>query len=185
VIKFMNAIFSRRSKLRALTIVGFMGAACLGAGVGDVLYVSRVSLPIRNGKFAFNKVLITAVQGDQLTVTGVEGSWLKVKYVPKSDDPAHPQPPVEGYVMEDALTARQVTASTAGGPNSATEVASAGATRGLLDSGKYAASKGLNPEPFYKMVTDSRNSMNEKEFGQFVKDGRVGPDKPKPAAGPT
>jgi hypothetical protein len=167
-----------------LVLAGILGAACLGAGVGDVLYVNRVSVPIRNGKFAFNKVLVTAVQGDKLTVTGVDGSWLKVKYVPKSDDPSRTPPPVEGYVMEDALSARQVTAATTGGPNSATEVASAGASRGWLDSGKYAAAKGLNPDPFYKMVTDSRASVNDKAFDQFTSDGQIGPRKPKPAAGP-
>src|SRR5579862_9678395 len=49
----------RRWKFAA--VVGFLTTVGFGANVGDVMYVNRVSLPIRNGKFAFNKVVAMAV----------------------------------------------------------------------------------------------------------------------------
>jgi hypothetical protein len=166
-----------QGKWRTLALAGALGLICLGAAVGDVLYVNRVSLPIRNGKFAFNKVVSTAVQGDTVTVNGVEGKWLKVTYAPKSGGAA-----TEGYVLEDALTSRQVTAAAVGATGSATDVAAAGASRGLLDSGKYAVAKGLNPDPFYRMVTESRAAITDKAFDDFTKEARVGPYKPNPIA---
>ena len=159
-----------------------LAAAGLGASVGDVLYVNRVSVPIRNGRFAFDKVNGTALQGDTLTVTGVEGSWLKVTYTPKADDPSKPTAPIEGYVLEDALSAREVAAANSGASGSAVAAGAAGASRGLLDSAKYASAKGLNPEPFYRMVTDSREAMTDAKFQAFTKAGHVGPDKPNPLA---
>jgi hypothetical protein len=156
--------------------------ASLGATVGDVLYVNRFSVPIRSGKFAFDKVVGTAVQGDALTVAGADGKWLKVKYTPKSDDPSKPAPLVEGFVLDDALSARQVAAATGGPTGSASEVASAGASRGLLDSGKYATVKGLNPDPFYRMVTDSRAAISDKSFDEFTQAGKIGPHKPNAVA---
>jgi hypothetical protein len=164
-------------KWRTLALASALGLICLGAAVSDVLYVNRVSLPIRNGKFAFNKIVSTAVQGDTVTVNGVEGKWLKVTYAPKSGGAA-----TEGYVLEDALTSRQVTAAAVGATGSATDVAAAGASRGLLDSGKYAVAKGLNPDPFYRMVTDSRAAITDKAFDDFTKAARVGPYKPNPLA---
>ena len=175
-------VFRLRRRWKLLAAAGALAVACLGASVGDVLYVNRVSVPIRNGKFAFNKVLVTAVQGEQLTVGGVEGQWLKVKYFPKSDDPAHAATGIEGYVMEDALSARQVAAATGGAAGNASQLGAAGASRGLLDSGKYAQAKGLNPDPFYKMVTDSRASMNDASFEQFTKEAHIGPNKANPVA---
>lgn len=170
---------SLRRRVRTSTLaLSLLALGALGAGVGDVLYVNRVSLPIRDGKFAFNKQVATAVQGDALTVTGVEGKWLKVKYRPSSGDPTRPMPAVEGYVMEEALSARQVAAATLGATGSASDAASAGAGRGLLDSGKWAIAKGLNPDPFYKMVTYSRESMTPESFDSFTKEGKLGPYKP-------
>jgi hypothetical protein len=176
-----NPGISRR-KWRSIALLGLLAAAGIGATVGDVLYVNRVALPIRNGRFAFDKVNGTALQGETLTVTAVEGTWLKVKYTPKPDDPSKPLPAVEGYVLEDALSAREVAAAGSGASGGAVAAGAAGASRGLLDSAKYASAKGLNPEPFYRMVTDSREAMTDKKFEAFSKAGRVGPNKPAPVA---
>ena len=180
----MRLGFRKRRFTVALAAALALGG--LGANVGDVMYVNRVSLPIRNGKFAFNKVVATAVQGDSLTVSGVEGPWLKVKFVPPAEDPAKPAPAIEGYVMEEALSARQVAAASGGAAGSASSVASAGAGRGfsaLLNSGKYAAAKGLNPDPFYKMVTESREAVTPDAFDAFDKEAKVGPYKATNVAG--
>ena len=169
-------------KWRKVALLGILAAAGIGASVGDVLYVNRVALPIRDGRFAFDKVNGTALQGDTLAVLAVEGSWLKVKYIPKPDDPSKPLPAVEGYVLEDALSAREVAAASSGASGSAVAAGAAGASRGLLDSAKYASAKGLNPEPFYRMVTNSREAMSDAKFEEFTKAGRVGPHKPNPLA---
>lgn len=171
-----------RRKWRSIILAGILAAAGLGAGVGDMLYVNRVSVPIRDGKFAFDRVLGTALQGDSLSVIGVEGKWLKVRYAPKSQDSAKPIPAVEGYVMEEALSAREVAAGTGGATGSAVATGATGASRGLLDSAKYASAKGLNPEPFYRMVTNSRDAMTSAKFDEFTKSARVGPYKPNPVA---
>jgi hypothetical protein len=168
--------------LRFAALVGLLTTVGFAANVGDVMYVNRVSLPIRSGKFAFNKVVAMAVQGDQLTVTGVEGDWLKVQYLPKATDQNTPPAMYDGYVMEQALSARQVTAASIAATGSASQAASAGAGRGLLDAGKYAAAKGLVPDAFYKMVTDSRGSMNDVAFDTFTKEAKIGPYKPKNVA---
>jgi hypothetical protein len=175
----MRIRFPKRRLTTALA--ASLALTSLGANVGDVMYVNRVSLPIRNGKFAFNKVVATAVQGDSLTVTALEGTWLKVKFVPPGEDAAKAAPAVEGYVMEEALSARQVAAASGGAAGSASSVASAGAGRGfsaLLNSGKYAAAKGLNPDPFYKMVTESREAVTPEAFDAFDKGAKIGPYKP-------
>jgi len=178
-----------------VTLTGALAAACFGQGVGDTLYVGSESVLIRDGKRAYNKVLITAMQGEPLTVTAVEGDWLKVKYGPNA---------VEGYVRGEALSARQVTASATatGSAGNATEVAGSAAGRSLtpeeqaaaaksgggggagstLNASRYAAAKGLNPDPFYKMVVDSHSSVTDQVFDKFVADGKLGPKRANPSA---
>jgi len=172
---------SRGRLWRPMALTGVVALTCMGAEVNDLMFVNRVSVPIRNGKYAFDKVVGTALQGDELTVTKVDGRWLKVRFTPKSADPSRPAP-LEGYVMEDALSFREVAAATTRQTGNAAEVGASGAGRGLLDSGKYAAAKGLNPDPFYKMVTDSRTAMKDADvtFEQFCREGKLDAFKPIP-----
>jgi hypothetical protein len=175
-----------RARWCVVAATGLLAAACFGQGVGDTLYVQRQSLPIRDGKRAYNRILVTAMQNDPLTVTAIEGDWLKVKYG------SGPQA-VEGYVREDALTARPLSAAStaAGSGGNATDVAGAAAGRSLkpeenaaagkagpgstLNASRYAAAKGLNPDPFYKMVVDSHSAVTDAVFDKFAADGKLGP----------
>jgi hypothetical protein len=172
-----------RKYRQAALIAGVLAVACLGASVGDVLYVNSVSMPIREGKFAFDKVVATAVQGESVKVDGVEGKWLKVKYAPPAADASKPSPMFEGYVYEQALSARQVAAATTGPTGQATAVAGSAAGKGLLlNAGRYATAKGLSPDPFYKMMADASGSVTDAAFDAFTKAGKIGPYKPNPAA---
>src|SRR4051812_8593088 len=118
-----------RRRLAALALGALVAAACFGANVGDEVYVGRWQLPIRNGKYAFSKAVATAAQGEKLTITGIEGKWYKVKYTPKG---AEGSAPIEGYVLEDALSAREVAVTSTGGSAKATESGATGAVRGLI-----------------------------------------------------
>jgi hypothetical protein len=170
---------------RGAKIILFVAAAAvlMGAAAGDVLYVARFLLPIRNGKFAFNKVVATAGQGDALTVRQVEGKWLLVRFTPHAD--TGDTTPIEGYILEDAVSARPVSAATTGPTaGAAADVGAAGAGKGLLlNAGRYASLKGLNPDPFYKMVVDSHSSFTEPMFIAFCKEGQIGPFKPGAGGG--
>lgn len=169
-----------RKNAWVMAMTGALAAVCFGADVGDTLYVDRVSVPIRNGKYAFDKVLARAVQGEQLTVTAVDGDFYKVKYTP----PAERGPQVEGFVMQTALSAREVAAATTAPVGQGVALAGAGASKGVIDAAVYAQSKGLSADPFYKMVLDSHGSVTNEAFESFTLEGRVGPHKPNPGATP-
>lgn len=164
-------------RLRLVCAIGALAAAFgVAAELNDVLFVTRPALPIRGGKYAFDKVLATAKKGDKLKVTAVEGHWLKVAY-PSSAGP------VEGYVLEYGLSARAVELPTTRDTGNAAQVGATAASHGLLDSGKFAASKGLSPDPLNKMINDSQKAMSnsDAEFEAFEKAGALGPFKPQPS----
>jgi hypothetical protein len=162
----------RRARWWAVAATGLLAAVCFGQGIGDTLYVERQSVPIRDGKRAYNKVLATAVQGQGLTITGIEGDWLKVRYGSGAQA-------VDGYVYSESLSARQVTASAAGTGASAhaTGVGASASAKGLLNADKYAKEKGLDRDPFYKMVLDSHASVKDADFDKFTTEGKLGPKK--------
>lgn len=179
----IKAQLSKATKHRkAALAVGLLAVACLGAAAGDVLYVNTLSAPIRDGKFAFDKVVAIAVQGESVKVVNVDGQWLKVKYTPPPTGAGAPSQTYEGYVYEKALTPREVSAATTGPTGQATAVAAAGAGKGLLlNAGRYANAKGLSPEPFYKMMAEINGSVTDEAFDAFTKTGKIGPYKPNPS----
>jgi hypothetical protein len=173
---------NKKIRWRAIAILAIAATACLGAAVGDVMYVNSFQVNIRNGKRAFNEVVAVAAQGESVTVLEVgSDGWLKVRYKAASSANFSP-PPVEGYAYGDSFSARPLEVAATGPSNgNAATVGAAAASKGVLDSGQFAQAKGLSELPFYKMVVDSHGSITDPMFDEFTRNGLVGPYKPNPA----
>jgi hypothetical protein len=156
-----------------MAVIAVAAFACFGASVGEVVYVYAQSVCVRDGKHAYSKLLATAVQGQALTVTAEEGDWMKVRLVPVSQETA-----VEGFIFVKSLNQRPTELTTTAPTGSAAEVGAAGATRGLLDADAYAKSKGLDEDPFYKLVLDSHGTVTDANFEAFTLEGKIGPHNP-------
>jgi hypothetical protein len=136
------------------------------------VWVKRPELDLRASPSVAGNVVATAKQGQQLQVIAREGTWVKVKVGQ-----------VEGYVSQNSLSDKKVSgggglAAFAGGPDTSGATASAG-VKGLDDMAeKYAAAKGLDPKRVDAMIARTE-AITPEELAAFMREGKVGADKPK------
>jgi hypothetical protein len=161
-------------------IAMLLAATCLGARVGDVLYVARPTAPIRNGPYAFHPVVGWVNERDAVTVTGFQGSWLKVRCEIQVSADTQPTP-VEGYIFGGALSAERPAPPPLGKDGKPVPPPD---PVGALSAKVYCDAKGLGPDPFAQMMADSQEAMKNADarFEQFTRAGKVGPHKPASAA---
>ena len=160
-------------------VAALIAATCFGANVGDVLYVVRPTVPVRNAPFAFDPIIGWAKERDSMTVIGARGKWLKVRCAVQATADTQPVA-VEGYVLADALVT-QPTPMPVGKDGKALPPPD---PVGALSAKVYCDAKGLGPEPFTRLMADSRDAMQngESKFEQFTRAGKVGPHKPGASA---
>lgn len=162
-----------RTALRALltaAVIGVGGVAL--AQAAEEVYVKAAQVKIWQGKGPVGLVA-TAKRNDKLTVLGREDKWMKVQYGDK-----------QGYVMETAISPKQVQ----GGPGIGDALAGGSDTSGL-DTGlasrglrpearDYAKAKNLDPAVVDRMI--ARNSaITYDEWAAFQKAGNVGAERKK------
>jgi hypothetical protein len=150
----------------ALVLPALLLCAATTALAEDV-WVNRAQLQIRDGKGAAFAPVATAKKGDKLVVITREGKWLKVQLGDK-----------QGYVYEDAISPRQVSAggdlgSLLGSPESS-GLSAAAAAKGLQPGAVTFASTGnLSTAPLQAMIA-RRNAVTGPEWVAFAQAGNVG-----------
>jgi len=155
---------ARRRIVLALAAMLLWPAA---SALAEDVWVNRTELQIREGKGAAFAPVATARKGEKLTVISREGKWLKVQLGDK-----------QGYVYEDAISARQVSAggdlgSLLGSPDSS-GLSAAAAAKGLQPGAlTFANSGNFNTAPLQAMIA-RRNAVTGAEWVAFAQAGNVG-----------
>lgn len=156
--------------LCAAAVVG-IGAIALAQAAEEV-YVNKPALQIRAGKGGAYDTVVTAKQGDKLTILAHEDNWLKVQFGDQ-----------QGYVLAASTSARHIKADNtrnmlAGGADAGGLQASE-AAKGLTPEAEgYAKEKNLSPK-LVKEMKARRKAITGAEWAAFAKEGNVGPERKK------
>jgi hypothetical protein len=143
---------------------------CTGIVVAEQLVVAVDELVVRSGKGSMYPPVATLSQKDKFEALEHQpNGWLRVK--------AGDQ---EGFVKETALTPRKVSnLSGAAGSAQASDVNASAAARGLdPNTIKYATTKGMKTDGYFKML-ENRNAVVGEPWLKFTDAGKVGPSKTK------
>lgn len=94
------------------------GAAAAQIRVGQTVYVTARSLPLKSGTGFFARTLGTLAYGDAVTVLQVNGKWAQVEYRGRTT--------ISGWTAHTNLSTKRVVAAGRTGSVSSGEVAMAG-----------------------------------------------------------
>ena len=107
---------------KAMMVLGMAlvltGAAAAQIRVGQTVYVTAKSLPLKSGTGFFARTLETLAYGDSVTVLQINGRWAQVEYRGRTT--------VSGWTAHTNLTTKRVVAAGGTGAASSREVAMAG-----------------------------------------------------------
>jgi uncharacterized protein YgiM (DUF1202 family) len=94
------------------------GAAAAQIAIGQTVYVTAKSLPLKSGTSFFARTLGTLVYGDKVTVIQLNGKWAQVEHWGRTT--------IIGWTAQANLTTKRITAAGRTGSVSSREVAMAG-----------------------------------------------------------
>jgi hypothetical protein len=158
----------RRWAVRALVASSVIGVVGVGVALAEDMWVNRPFVEIWAGKGSVYGLVTKADQGAKLTVIEHDGIWLKVQYNGQ-----------EGYVMEKALSARQVGGDQMSGlhDSQSSGMSSGNAGKGFTPE-DFAQKKGYSEEPLKQLEADKARVFTPQQWEKFTADGKVGPNKP-------
>lgn len=161
---------SRRRRLVVAMAAAMLGAACLAAAAD--LFVQRDTLDLMDSPGALGNVTATVNQNTKLQeLERTDDGWVKVQ-TPDGK---------QGYVLADAVGKSPAKALVAGnvGSNSGAEMGTSLAARGLEpEAENYSRSKSYDKAALNKVIALNK-TVNDGQYWQFGKDGKVGPGKPQ------
>ena len=159
--KLLRAMFAATS----LAVAG----ACFAQAAEQVW--TKQAVDILEGKSGFSKVVVSAKKGEQLTVVGREGTWVKVQLGDK-----------QGYVFQNALSEKKVGSGQSlgdmmAGGDSTSGMSTAAAGKGLDQMAEdYAKNKNMDPKVVDAMI--ARNTaITDAERVAFMRQGNVGAER--------
>jgi uncharacterized protein YgiM (DUF1202 family) len=107
---------------RAMLLLGMAlvltGAVTAQIRVGQTVYVTAKSLPLKSGTGFFARTVGTLAYGDSVTVLQVNGRWAQVEYRGRAT--------ISGWTAQTNLTTKRIVATGGTGSASSREVAMAG-----------------------------------------------------------
>jgi uncharacterized protein YgiM (DUF1202 family) len=161
---------SRRRRLVVAITAAMLGAACLAAAAD--LFVQRDTLDLMDSPGALGNVAATLNQNTRLQeLERTDDGWVKVQT----------RDGKQGYVLADAVGNSPAKALGIGkvGSNSGAEMSTSLAARGLEPEAEdYSRSKNYDKTALNKVIALNK-TVNDAQYWQFGKDGKVGPGKPK------
>lgn len=160
---------SKRRRFVAVLTGAVLGAACLAAAAD--LFVQRDTLDLMDSPGALGNVTATLNQNTKLQeLQRTDDGWVKVQ-TPDGK---------QGYVLADAVGISPAKALVIGkvGSNSDAQMGTSLAARGLEPEAEdYSRSKNYDKAALNKVIALNK-TVNDAQYWQFGKNGKVGPGKP-------
>jgi uncharacterized protein YgiM (DUF1202 family) len=140
----------------------FTCAAAAQVRVGQTLYVTARSLPLKSGTGFFARTLGTLVYGDAVTVLQINGKWAQVEFRGRTT--------ISGWTAQTNLTAKRIVAAAGTGSASSREVAMAG--KGFNEEVENAYRE-TSQADYNAVDAVETNRVSDDDLLSFISEGRL------------